>query len=414
MRYTRSMTNPPPFFPMPWHELRFALIANAGALTQTHLDAFATSMTVITGEKFIAIGYARPSREEDTEYRSQGMGDFYTRDAFEGYARGKSNDSYLNFEFLVLRPNATLQVSHFLHSLLLMCASSIMPPTTFHWVLSTKPTIADSLHFIPGASMDKAVEVTLHNIVMNYLSTNVDHTTARRLLTHIYIYQAEYIMAGNVEAGHVPDLTTPAGIVDLLYLQSFVVLSPAFDTPSYAALVDGLLPIGTERLEELQCAWNTVGRLLAFIEDNYVYSANASDEEDSESDSEGESFQNFTQVSMVRHDCLLNTLLISFQECILHLALAMTCYTANWDRENSEQHPNFTGVNIREQLGRSMQAFLQAAPRLPREIHADFMSNETVAVLVRGCDDCDDYDMLLPWGSHDLPFTLSAARPPVF
>lgn len=176
-----------------------------------------------------------------------------------------------------------------------------MPPTTFHWVLSTEPTITVGLQFIPAACMDKAVELTLHNVVANYVSTNVEHAAARWLLVRVYIYQAESLMAGHATDGHVPELTAQTGIIDLLYLQSFVVLCAAFDTPSYGALHNGLLPISSERFEELRFAWKTAERLLTFIREKFTFSLLPEDngEDDDEDDDDDDDPEDFTAAAMV-------------------------------------------------------------------------------------------------------------------
>lgn len=97
---------------MPWNRLRWAWIANAGAKTNTHLAAFATGLTVITGQSFVAIGYAQSPDENasdnEGEYLPEGMGHFCARDALEAYSGQESNDGSLQFEFFVLPRDATL------------------------------------------------------------------------------------------------------------------------------------------------------------------------------------------------------------------------------------------------------------------------------------------------------------------
>lgn len=120
--------------------------------------------------------------------------------------------------------------------------------------------------------MDKAVELTLHNVVANYASTNVEHDTARWLLVRVYIYQAQCLIDGESVEGHLPALTTPTGIIHLLYLQSFTILCTAFDTASYAKLVEGCLPIRQDRFDEIRVAWKTAESLLIFVKQHFIFS----------------------------------------------------------------------------------------------------------------------------------------------
>lgn len=177
----------------------------------------------------------------------------------------------------------------------------IMPPATYQWVLSTQPTVAVGGEFFAAACMNKAVEVTLHNIVANFASTNMEHIFARLFLVRIYIYQACSLIAGHATNGHVPDLATPAGITDLLYLQSFVVLCAAFDPDAYKGLrsPDELLPIEDDRYQELCLAWKTVESLLVFVKEKFTFSLLPGYESESETDDGAVWPQDFTEAALV-------------------------------------------------------------------------------------------------------------------
>lgn len=113
MNYTRFMMTKLPLVCMPWSHLRWALFANAGAKTRTHVDAYATAFTIVSGEKFIAIGPADEdlsdlSTSDKWEYLRPRPGEFRSRHAFTNYEGHLSNAAFLRFEFLVLPPDATL------------------------------------------------------------------------------------------------------------------------------------------------------------------------------------------------------------------------------------------------------------------------------------------------------------------
>lgn len=163
--------------------------------------------------------------------------------------------------------------------------------------------------------MDKAIQATLHNVIANYASTNVDHKVPRWLLVRIFIYQAQTIIAGHATEGHVPDITTVPGIIDLLYLQSFAVLAAAFDTPSYEAIRNNRLPIQLERFEELRVGWKVAESLLKFIQNQFTFTVLPEFEAHDDDSTDDEDLiipRNFTEAAMVsiHYFCFINSLLI--------------------------------------------------------------------------------------------------------
>lgn len=89
------------------------------------------------------------------------------------------------------------------------------------------------------------------------------------------------------------------------------------------------------------------------------------------------------------------------------MASAMTCYTADWERDNVLTCKNFTGANMRQQLGQVILAFLDATTLAPahENIYEAFMADDTITFPRSG-----SYPTFLPWGPEQLPFTLSHNR----
>lgn len=106
MEYTRFMSDAPPLVTMPWHHLQRASITTAGAKINTYVTAYGTAITVITGEKLVAIGYPPYDEYAEDDISFQQTGVFPSRHALRDYSGHKEND--LVFEFVVLTPDATL------------------------------------------------------------------------------------------------------------------------------------------------------------------------------------------------------------------------------------------------------------------------------------------------------------------
>ncbi|KAK7017848.1 hypothetical protein R3P38DRAFT_3201506 [Favolaschia claudopus] len=144
-----------------------------------------------------------------------------------------------------------------------------MPATFIHSVLTTEHSIANGRHGIAASNLSNCVLVTLHNVLLSAVTTNADHEPARRFLIRIFIFiafnlldplntQADPLRAAPTNANlrpparaesllaHLPDITTVDGLLDLLALQSFVVLymalSSVYPGPS------GRMPVDAECL----------------------------------------------------------------------------------------------------------------------------------------------------------------------
>ncbi|KAJ6448410.1 hypothetical protein C8R47DRAFT_1231045 [Mycena vitilis] len=282
----------------PWADLRWGLVGTQGARSPTHLDIMATEMEVITGGKMVCIGVPRADRFKDNHYQAD-------------------------------------------------LSSSFMRHGTRHFIISLEDTIAHGLHTIQSEQAEAAVQVILHHIVTEDASTNASHDSARWLLVRLFIFWVEQILQNApLESNHFPDIETKYGLLQLLYLQSYVILYPALDFNAYAAHAHttdrfgDALPMHIDRYREYEFALFSIMRLGAHIEsclDVYY------DQETTE-----EPCSTFPELS---------------ERAVIHMACCLSRYRQDWisrrqKEDSSFKHgPGITPRAFNQQLKRALAGY---------------------------------------------------------
>jgi hypothetical protein len=136
---------------------------------------------------------------------------------------------------------------------------------TIHFVISLDNCAATGLHGHCAAALSAGIWCALHNVMTDNATTNADHATAHWLLIRIFIFQARHLLA-HCSLLHVPDLSEPTHVFDLINLMCFVILFPALDSAGYEHLDNGMLPMQRDRFAELMYAWDLTSELVAFID----------------------------------------------------------------------------------------------------------------------------------------------------
>lgn len=184
-----------------------------------------------------------------------------------------------------------------------------MPALTLHAVRTIEDSIGAGSHFLNRA-LSKAVLVTFHNVMASKITTNADHEPARRVLLRMFIAIClclTHSFAKNAEPlpqrylDHIPNLYTPAGLVDYFAIRTFVVLFPALCSDSYPHIVrDGkheVLPINPDVWDEVQYAWKLAVQVEGWLRHNYNIVIT-----DPGTGIEGQYFNTVADVSFILHN----------------------------------------------------------------------------------------------------------------
>ncbi|KAF7367183.1 hypothetical protein MSAN_00978200 [Mycena sanguinolenta] len=392
--WLEHLSEVPPFV-FPWSEVTWNITANADAVTWIHGDVLFTIIDLPIGEKLWYMASRRSDLPSD-DFR----GIMRSRHAFDTFNGWTDMTSVWNFEQVHLSPYTTLY----------------MPATFPHAVISLNDCMGVGRHGIPISNLSHCVYTTLHNTVVSKSTTNADHEPARRFLIRIFIFIVLAFVKprngaggrGRSEGGlsartreHLPDLATNDGIVDILALRSFVVLSLALNGSGYQYSVDkdngDLLPLETEAARELSLAWKLAHDLVEFVSHVFIFEKIASPPPATSEMRRPTSFLEAANFSLV-------TMAVSMQRYIHHA-----------DKKNLPKR--FDAVSFQKQAERMLVLF---------ELHKGLSASERDAQLFanpdsnyRGsevspsteftryvADRTRSFAMLQPWDSAILPFSL--------
>ncbi|KAF7335850.1 hypothetical protein MSAN_02331500 [Mycena sanguinolenta] len=367
--WLEHLSEVPPFV-FPWSEVTWNITANADAVTWIHGDVLFTIIDLPIGEKLWYMASRRSDLPSD-DFR----GFMRSRHAFDTFNGWTDMTSVWNFEQVHLSPYTTLY----------------MPATFPHAVISLNDCMGVGRHGIPISNLSHCVYTTLHNTVVSNLAMAP-------------------AVAGEVRGGlsartreHLPDLATSDGIVDILALQSFVVLSVALNGSGYQYSVDkdkdngDLLPLETEAARELSLAWKLAHDLVEFVSHAFIFEKIASPPPATSEMRKPTSFLEAANFSLV-------TMAVSMQRYIHHA-----------DKKNLPKR--FDAVSFQKQAERMLVLF---------ELHKGLSASERDAQLFanpdsnyRGsevspstefthyvADRTRSFAMLQPWDSATLPFSL--------
>lgn len=144
-----------------------------------------------------------------------------------------------------------------------------MPAGYTHAVVTTEDSAGLGTHSMPISNIMHCVLNTLHLVLIDDVTTNVDPEPSRLIPIKIFQFVALVMIdplaqqefgerpttCGLTEfwKGKVPDITKQDGLADLLALRSFVVIFLALGTESYLNLhKNGPLPVTETACREIQ------------------------------------------------------------------------------------------------------------------------------------------------------------------
>ncbi|KAJ6474067.1 hypothetical protein C8R47DRAFT_1221313 [Mycena vitilis] len=299
---------------MPWRDLHWATISTSMARSPIRSDVFATVITVLTGAKLVAIAIPM---EEVTDRN------WSSRHAFTNWEASQRNayTDAVRWELLLLLPDMTLSIGHG------------MP----YFTLSLDDTVTLSFQSIQAAQTEAAVQVILHHIVTQNAATKSPHDSARWLLLRLFIFWVDKITQDTpVTQNHFPDLQTKRGLLELLCLQSFVLLYPALNPDSYTSAVstsDELGPpleMSMERYVEYRYALMCCLRLAAYVDGHFSLRCQ---------------HHNFT----------------TFRELVEYIAIHMACclsrYRRHWYARREDSAGRITPEAFDQQLRRALSSY---------------------------------------------------------
>ncbi|KAJ7177540.1 hypothetical protein C8R43DRAFT_1118524 [Mycena crocata] len=212
-----------PQYSTPWGHFRWTVETTAGGRTGPHADVIATTFTVLTGVKLAF--FAVPLDPD-----GGGAGDLSSR--FCGAKWDQAADTGLpgvyRWEALLLMPGNTVYFGHGVR----------------HWVFTLENSIAYGRHTIFMPQIRLAVYNILHQVATDDETTNADHAYAHRILVRMFIAWVDKIVLGEARSAHFPAVNSPTILRDLVVLQAFVALFPAWEVSSYRAISQGSGPYG--------------------------------------------------------------------------------------------------------------------------------------------------------------------------
>ncbi|KAK6985078.1 hypothetical protein R3P38DRAFT_2805807 [Favolaschia claudopus] len=391
-----------PGVPSPWGDRRWGLCATALARSPTHQDIAATEITILTGAKMVAIGVPRAGEFGTTNYRADPGSRFSFMD-WEYVQEDAQIDVY-RWEVFVLEPNMVFY----------------MRAGTPHFIISLEDTIAYGLHSINGAQIQPAIFTVLHNLVTEGFHANAEHCAIQWLLVHhtttwvVRFIQYELLLnkVGRPETPmHYPNIGTPEGLLDIMTLQSYVVLYPALllepykNMPATKSMMGTASSMTAERYQEYDLALYSCVSLQRWID-----------------------YHMFVVGTNQAHNQVSGT--ISFQsllkESIVNMASCLVCYRAAWINKVRETDAFTTGFSVStftQQLRRAMAAYEYRS----EQVSGLFPESSSQAVLpedgylttafdaeLNGEKGDSSHTHFMPWDlqSRPMPFSLRAEAGP--
>ncbi|KAK0474221.1 hypothetical protein IW261DRAFT_1423093 [Armillaria novae-zelandiae] len=206
-KVTRSIGSDLLAAPFPAAALSWGLASVAGAITPPHSDfgGSAVKIQTLTGRK---IWFVISKRQEDERGETW---DSFLRD-FQ--ADSKVNSDVYQCEVVLVEPG-TLWFQR---------------PNTLHAVATESNSLVWGQHFFPASAIRSVIMGWVHTAFLSWAITNVEHKDMRVLLLRLMAYWKKVITAGgNIEEhdGHVPDIETREGLLDVCALGNLLIYLPA-------------------------------------------------------------------------------------------------------------------------------------------------------------------------------------------
>ncbi|KAK0477449.1 hypothetical protein IW261DRAFT_1421144 [Armillaria novae-zelandiae] len=209
-KVTRSIGSDLLAAPFPAAALSWGLASVAGAITPPHSDfgGSAVKIQTLTGRK---IWFVISKRQEDERGETW---DSFLRD-FQ--ADSKVNSDVYQCEVVLVKPG-TLWFQR---------------PNTLHAMATESNSLVWGQHFFPASAIRSVIMGWVHTAFLSWAITNVEHKDMRVLLLRLMAYWKKVITAGgNIEDlpehdGHVPDIETREGLLDVCALGNLLIYLPA-------------------------------------------------------------------------------------------------------------------------------------------------------------------------------------------
>ncbi|KAF6754401.1 hypothetical protein DFP72DRAFT_898959 [Ephemerocybe angulata] len=199
----------------PADELRFGLVATAGAHHPPHIDSrgLGTVVDIGIGQKLWAIIYPKDKRLS-------------------------SSTTFWSHEKLDIRK---IDFSQFYVEIMLLSAGNrlIMRSNTIHAVYTTENAICHGRHYLSTTTLQDAIHGAVHSFFEGRIATNVDHPVFEQQMTSIAAYFYHHLVeldnpGTDQDGGYAPDPCTRAGFKDLIRfacgIQILGIISPSMYT----------------------------------------------------------------------------------------------------------------------------------------------------------------------------------------
>ncbi|KAK0183876.1 hypothetical protein F5146DRAFT_1180218 [Armillaria mellea] len=193
--------------PFPAAVLLWGLASNAGAVTPPHTDfgGSAIKIDILTGCK---VWFVISKHQEDKR------GETWDMFVHDFQADSKVNSKVYKCEILLLEPG-TLWFQHL---------------NMLHAVATQANSLVFGQHFFLASAIRSVVMGWVHTAFLSWAITNVEHKDMRILLLRMMAHWKKVITAGEPleeHDGHVPDLHTWEGLLDVCTLGNLLIYLPA-------------------------------------------------------------------------------------------------------------------------------------------------------------------------------------------
>jgi hypothetical protein len=112
-----------------------------------------------------------------------------------------------------------------------------MRPATLHYVLTVEDSIMLGRHFYSSSTSQQSAFGMIHTFIINSVITNVRHdnvnTMIRRMMTMWHVAYDEDPFFNPSSGPHVPDMTTMAGLMDVIAIGNLLELAHVIDHRHY-------------------------------------------------------------------------------------------------------------------------------------------------------------------------------------
>ena len=213
----------------PLNHMRWGLAASKGAQHTWHIDSMGvgTCVQVKTGSKWWVVGSPKKGRNDIMHIDDESV----------DVKLSASNDDIWDLEAMLLKPGMTF----------------FMRPNTPHAVFTPENCITYGSHFVATSTLRETCYGVVHSFISSSAITNADNNDVWNILQRLACYYHQIFTNGDwkeacFDASHIPDVSSPSGVLDLYTFMVILELANVFHESAYSN--SGLIQLERLRIIE--------------------------------------------------------------------------------------------------------------------------------------------------------------------